>query len=341
MAITSGVGPHFAWLNVDGAQLPIEHGSVSQQAKRKTSSFSVVVPMSYPGAQDALASLGDNDATIVVSTRGQTATLMTGEVDTTDFDYIDRTIRVGGRDKSAKLHDNKSSEKWVNKKPSEIVQDLIGRVGLSGNVAASAIMAGKKLEQDFVHLSDNISFAYIIHKLAQLDGARWWVDANGQFHYEPLGNPQGIYSIFINQDSEPISSDCMVLRVNRNVQAGKSIKATVKAWHPKLKRVFSFTSNVEGNGGPIEYNYHIPTLQQEHVEKYAKSQAEEKSRHELTVHATVVGDPSVQAGMGLQLSGTNYFDQVYDIDTVHHEFGMSGHRTSITARNAKGGRQAS
>jgi hypothetical protein len=341
MAITSGAGPHLAWLTVNGTTLPIENGSVSQNAKRKTSSFSAVIPMSYPGAAATLASLGDNEATVKVSTRGAEATLITGEVDVTNFDFIGRSIQVSGRDKSAKLHDNKTSEKWLNKKPSEIVQDLIGRVGLSGNITASALMAGKKLEQDFVHLSDNVSFAYIIHKLSQFDGARWWIDAQGQFNYLPLGSQQGVYSIQINQNGEPIRSDCMVLRVSRNIQAGKTISTTVKSWHPKKKQVFGHQAQIAGNGGPVNYNYHMPSMLQDHVTKHARSQAAEKARHELTVQATVAGDPSAQAGMGLQLSGSTYFDQVFDIDTVHHEIGMGGHTTSITARSAKSGRNVS
>jgi hypothetical protein len=341
MAITSGAGPHFAWLNVNGSTFPIEHGGVSQSATRKSSTFSGVIPLSYPGAASTLANLGDNTATITVSTRGMTGTLITGEVDAINVDFIGRTIQFSGRDKSAKLHDNKTSEKWLNKLPSEIISDLIGRVGLSGNVMASKLLAGKKLEQDYVHLSDNVSFAYVIHKLAQLDGARWWVDAKGNFNYVPIGSPQGNYSITIDQNSEPISADCVELRVRRNIQAGKTISATVKSWHPKKKKVFSYTSNVEGNGGPVTYNYHIPSLLQDHVTKRAQAQANEKALHELTVAATVVGDPTVQAGMGLQLSGTQFFDQVYDIDTVHHDFGMPGHLTHITARSAKTGRQAS
>jgi hypothetical protein len=341
MAITSGAGPHFAWLNVSGSSFPIEHGSVSQSATRKSSTFSGLIPLSFPGAASTLANLGDNTASITVSTRGMTGPLITGEVDDVNFDFIGRTIQFTGRDKSAKLHDSKTSEKWLNKLPSEIVSDLIGRVGLSGNVMASKLLAGKQLQQDYVHLSDNVSLAYVIHKLAQLDGARWWVDANGNFNYVPIGSPQGNYSININQNSEPISADCVELRVRRNIQAGKTISATVKSWHPKKKKVFSYTSNVEGNGGPKTYTYHIPSLLQDHVTKRAQSQANEKALHELSVEATVVGDPTVQAGMGLQLSGTNYFDQVYDIDHVHHTFGMPGHWTHITARSAKAGRKAS
>jgi hypothetical protein len=340
MAITQGAGPHAAWLTVDGATFPIEHGDVSQHAKKKTSSFSAAIPMSYPGARETLANLGDNEAVVTVMTRGQTSTLFTGEVDTTDFDYIGRIIRVTGRDKSAQLHDNQTSEKWLNKKPSEIVEDLIGRVGLAGNIFPSQIKAGKKLEQDFVHLSDAVTFAQVIHKMAEFDGCRWFVDANGQFHYVSVGSPTGIYSITINQDEQPISSDCMMLRIRRNVQAGKGVKAIVKAWHPRKKQIFQYESNVEGKGSTKTYSYDIPTLDIDQARRHARSKATEIARHEITVHAQVVGDPSVSAGMGLQVSGTD-FDQVYDIDAVHHEFGMSGHRTSITARSAKEGRQAS
>src|SRR2546425_10400863 len=119
MAITSGAGPHSASLSVDGATFPIEQGSVEQQATRKSSTFSAAIPLSYPGAEATLANIGDNVTTITVSTRGIEATLLTGEIDTTSFDYIGRTIRVHGRDKSAKLHENMSSEKWINKKGSE------------------------------------------------------------------------------------------------------------------------------------------------------------------------------------------------------------------------------
>ncbi len=341
MAIAQGAGPHAAWLTVNGQTFPIENGQVSQESKRKSASFSGVIPLSFPGAYEMAATTGDNEAVVMVMTRGQTVPLVTGEVDHFQSDLISRTIHFSGRDKSAKLHDQKSSEKWLNKKPSEIVEDLIGRVGLSGKVTASQIMAGKKLEQDFVHLSDNVSFGYLIHKLAQLDGCRWFVDARGQFHYVPIGDQTGTYSITINQDQEPIAADCHELQISRNVQAGKRIQATVKSWHPKLKQVFSHTSNVEGNGGPLTYNYHVPNLLQDHVTKRAKSQAAEKARHELTVTATVVGDPSVSAGMGLQLMGTTYYDQVYDIDTVNHRIGMQGHWTHITARSAKSGRSAS
>ena len=297
--------------------------------------------MDYPGALDALANIGENSATITVQSAAGAGTLFTGEADTVEVDFIGTTIHVSGRDASAALHENKSSEKWVNKLGSDIVQDLAGRVGLLVEADASSLMAGKLLEQDYVRLSDNVSFAYIIHKLAELDGARWWVDQNGTLQYRLLGNPSGIYTVNYLNANGSINADCMVLRIRHNIQAGKTIAVTVSTWHPKKKQVFGYTSNVEGNRGQSVHNYIIPNLLQDHVTKYAKSRANELAKHEFTVHTTVVGDPSINVGMGLQVSGTGVYDQLYDMDTVHHEFGMSGYTTSITARSPKSGRSAS
>lgn len=340
MAVTSGVGPHAAWLNAGGTW-PIEHGHVEQSADRKTSSFSGIVPMDLAGARGAFAGMGaGTEASISVLTRGQTGTLMTGQLDEVEFDYIRREIHFRGRDKSAALHENITSEKWLNKLPSDVVQDLIGRVGLSGSVTASSVKAGKQLQQDFVKLSENHTYARIIHEMARIDGVRWWVDANGTFHYVPYGSPQGSYSIFIAQDSKPIASDCLHLRVTHNLEAARPIAVTVKGWHPKLRRLITHTSNVGGSGPTRNYNYQVPTLTEDHAQKRSKSEATERARHEFLVSATVVGDPTVQAGMGLSLSGSD-FDQTFDIDHVAHEFGMGGHTTHITARSPKTGRSAS
>lgn len=341
MAITSGAGPHFAFLNCNGTW-PIEHGSVEQQATRKSSTFSAAIPFSYPGAYETFANLGDNESSIDVTTRGVSGTLVTGEVDNVSIDFIARTIRVTGRDKAAKLHENQSSEKWLNKKGSDIVSDLAGRVGLSVNADAGALMAGKILQQDHVRLSDNVTFAQVIHKLAEFDGARWFVDGKGMFHYVAIDNPSGIYTLnYVPPSDGYIIADFMQLVIKRNIQAGKTIKVTVKSWHPKDKKVYEKEATVQGNGGPLTYNYHIPNLKQDHVDQHAKTRANEAAQRELKLTASIVGDPNCNAGMGLQLTGTGEFDQQYVMDTVHHEIGMSGHRTNITAHSGKGGRSAS
>jgi hypothetical protein len=341
MAVTQGSGPHSAWLKVEGTTLLLEAGAVTQSALRKSASFHCTLPLSEPGAYKLLSSnVSENKATIEVMTRGTTKTLLTGQIDDADFDYISGKITVTGRDKSAALHDKKSSEKWLNRKTTDIVKELAERAGIKVDIKGLDTIAGKMLEQDHVKLTDGVSFAYVLHKLAELDGARWWVNADGVLKYAPFGSSEGSYSIFIDQSAQPIKSDCLHLRITRNLQAAKKIKVRFRAWHPRKKRVHEYESTIPGSGGEIGYSYSVPALQQDQVEKHARSQAMEKARHELTVRATVVGDPTVAAGMGLSLTGTQYFDQTYDVDTVHHEFGMRGYTTHITARAAKRGRKA-
>jgi phage protein D len=333
MAISSGSGPHRAWLTVGGGQFPIQHGTVDQHATRKSSTFSATIPMSYPGAYQTFSNLGENTTAILVTTRGATNTLITGEIDSVDIDYVRTLISVTGRDQSAKLHAKKSAEKWTNKKGSEIVQELAGRVGLGVQVDASLLMAGKKLTQEFVKLSDGISFAAVIHKLAELDGARWWVK-NGTLHYQLSSNPSGSFTLnyVAPQPGQPMRADFLDLRIRRNIQAGKNVKVTVKSWHPRKKQVYEGQAEVGGNGGSSEYVYHIPNLTQEHAQRHAKSRADDHARHALTLTATCVGDPSIDVAMALQLSGTNAFDRQYQMDCVHHDFGMRGHTMTITAK---------
>ena len=120
MAINSGTGPHRAWLN----GLLVLDGSVEQQAVKKSSTFCATLPLNG-GAESAFSSGGS--AVITVQSVGGSSTLLTGVIDSVDFDYIQTKVRVSGRDVSAALHEQQSSEKFVDKTGSEITQELVSR----------------------------------------------------------------------------------------------------------------------------------------------------------------------------------------------------------------------
>lgn len=81
----------------------------------------------------------------------------------------------------------------------------------------------------------------------------------------------------------------------------------------------------------LKYEYHIPNLDEDHAEQYAKSKAKEHARHRVQVTVECVGDTACRPGMQLNLMGTA-FSGTYDIDTVDHQFGMGGHMMTITSR---------
>lgn len=290
------------------------------------------MPMSLPGAEATFAGLGDNVATIAVSSRGVSANILVGEVDNVDFDYTGRKIHASGRGIGAKLHENMTSEKFLNKKGSDIAKDFAGRVGLGFTGDASTLLHGKLLQQDYVKLTDNVSFAYIIQKCAELDNARWFVDNNGTLNYLSTSNPSGTYSINYAYTGLEVISDAKHLRVAKNVQAGKNIVVMVRSWHSKDKQAYEDSATVDGNGGPLNYFYDIPNLKKDHVKKHADSRSKEAARHRIRIDATVVGDPTCNVQMVLSVNGTS-FAGTYEMDCVSHIFGRGGHITHITARS--------
>ena len=338
MAVSSGVGRHFAYAIVNGAQFPLEKGSVHLTATKKSGTFSGEIPLLYPGARQTLANLGDNSTSIVVTTRGQSGTLISGEIDDVDIDYVgSQIISISGRDASAKLHDQKSSEKWVNKKPDEIISDLAGRVGLGVKIDALGLKMQRLMKDDYTKLSDNISYAMVIHKLSEFMGAHWFVK-DGVLNVVSQATQGGGYAINLSIDGQGrIVSDALSLKVKRNVQAGKPVKVTVKAWHTREEKVFTGQKTISGNGTAKEYVYHLPNLTQDHVDQHAKAMSKDHARHEIEVTAECVGDPSIDISKSLTISGTD-MDGNYTIDTLEHSFGYEGHTMTITAKGPKSGR---
>ena len=337
MAVSSGVGPHRAWINVNGSMFPVEKGTAHRTATKKSGTFSGTIPFNYPGARSTLANLDDNESSVVVMTRGQTATLISGEIDNVSIDYIGGTIEVSGRDASAKLHDQKTGEKWVNKKPSEIIQDLAGRVGLGVSFDNEiALKMQRKMKDDYTKLTDNISYAMVVHKLSEFMGAHWFVK-DGTLHVVS-GSSQGSgYSISISVDGQGhIVSDALSLTVKRNVQAGKPIKVTTKSWHQREEKIFKGEHQTGGSGTAKEYVYHLPNLTQDHVDQHAKGKAKDHKRHEIEISVECVGDTSIDISGPLNLSGSD-FDGSYTIDAIEDSFGDEGHTMTITAKGPKGG----
>jgi hypothetical protein len=330
------VSDHRAWIAVNGLSFPILSGSAEQNATRRSSSFSAQIPLGYPGAEAFFALLDTNEATVSVLTGGVTQDLMAGEIDTADFDYIGGVISVRGRCKSAKLHAQKTAEKWINKKPHEIVQDLAGRVGLNVEIDQSSLKAGRFIQIDWSKMTDNVSYMTVVHKMAEFMGARWWVDAKGVLYVKSTDNPQGVYTLNYS-NGPPKSANFLSLRICRNIQAGKPCTVTVKSFHPGQKKTFAGTFSIGGAGESVEYAYHLPGHSQDHADQHARTKAKEHTRHELQLSATLPGDPLIDVAMKLQLAGT-MFAQGFDMDSIHHQFGYGGHTMSISARSAKEGR---
>jgi hypothetical protein len=112
----------------------------------------------------------------------------------------------------------------------------------------------------------------------------------------------------------------------------------VNSWHQKKKQTITSSKTVKGAiNKTLTYNYRSPGLEQDHADDLAMNKANEAARHEIELQLNLVGDPSIDVGMGLQLIGTA-FAQTFEMDHICHQIGPGGYTMQITAKSARAGR---
>ena len=322
----------FATITIGGATVPVIGCVVNQSGKRTASTFNAGVALSsFPGGDAFFRGLSANDVTISVNG----STLFEGEADAIDIEYDATTVTIRGRDHSAKLHETKNSEKFTNKTRAEIVKEIAQRNGLTAQITSS-MKAGKTFQIDYVKLTDAISDATLLHKIAELDGVAWRVKGKTLEYGDPQGG--SLTAIFVPPSGGmPATGNVLQLHVSWNLQAAKKTKVTVQSWNTKKKKALTGEKEVSGFSGNQTYKYRIPGLEQDQADDFAKNKLKEHTRHEISVHCEMPGDTSVDPSMKLNLQG-NAFAQSYEIDTVCHRIAMHGYTMSITAKSAKDGR---
>ena len=341
MPVTSGVRAVRAFLRVDGTKIPVETMRVSLPAERKSSTFSATVAVSAlpPGlGEDYWASQNPETVECVVIIGGAETVLMTGTMDTMHAALAETKLDFSGRCKSAMLHEKKSREKFNNKQPEEIIKDLAGRVGLTANVDSFGFKAGKYQQIDWAHLTYGHSYSEIIHRMADMIGARWWVDGKTlNVKKDPM---DGVYVVNY-QRGAPDKSDAKRVMVTRNFQAARPAKVTTQGWDPKKKKAIKEISNVSGVGSTIEYTYENHGIAPDKAMKHSKAKAKDHARHEFSISVSMAGDTSVARATKLRLAG-NAYAQDFEIDNITHVVAFGGGlQTDITARGPKTGRTPS
>jgi phage protein D len=347
--ITSGVRRIGAWIEIGGAMIPIEKGSATQNRQSKSSEFKATFGLDGlpQGIDEAyLANSTPLPAKIHVATQpngGDDTVLVDGQIDDVDIDYVTRTVSVDGRCKSADLHSTKTSAKFQNQKGSDIVSTVAASVGLMAVVDASLLLAGKLFQIDVTKMTDGISLAALMHKLAEFDGAHWHVKGSQLFYKQAAPDSSGgSYVVTYTPPSGGYAQgDFLRLTVKRRVPLSKDIAVTHSAWNTKEKKVHTSTKVVKGQGGTTRYAYKNQELTKDRTDQHAAAAAADHARHEIELSVEMAGDPSIDITQKLTLRGTA-FAQDYDMDQIHHEFGYgAGYTMAIAAKSARSGRQVS
>ena len=269
--------------------------------------------------------------------------LILGQVDDIDYDLARRTITLTGRDLSAQMIDTKTAEKFQNLTASQIAAKIAARHGLTPSVQTTTAKAGTFYEIDNVVLTQEQTEWDLLIYLAEHEGFDVWVSGQTLYFQPPPVNTALPYLLrWSDPGGVPPSSNALDIKVSRSQTLARDVIVKIQTWNQTQQRSFVVTYKVsqafksQRSGGSAQtYSYVIPNLTRDKAFQLAKAKAEEITRHERVLTASLPGDNLLTTRAMVQLVGTNTaWDQTYYPDTVTRRISAEeGYRMELRAKN--------
>lgn len=269
-----------------------------------------------------------------------------GRVDDMEYDPAGRTLMISGRDLTAKLIDNKTTEKWPNLTSSQIVEQIAAKNGMTPVVTKTESIAGRYYEIDHVTLTDEKSEWDLISYLARQEGFAAYVKGR-ELHFEPKPTPDGdVYMLKWQPPTDEIGYyqfNGMRMGFSRNLTVSRGVQVTVRSWNQKSKRGFTVTYPTKGKGikpgqatqKAQQYSYTFPNLTLEQATQKAQKLHSEIIQHEMNLSAELPGDNYLTPQVMVQVVGTaTAYDQMYYPASIRRTLSMEGgYRMTLSAKN--------
>jgi phage protein D len=264
--------------------------------------------------------------------------MFTGNVDRVEIEWETRIVSISGRDMTSTLHDGKTNEKWLNKQPQDIIQDLAGRVGLGVQFSSgSSDRAGLKFKDDYNRISELDSYWNVIVRLAKELGCIAYVKGNTLIVAPWNAGQGGTYNVFYQgpTPASPAMGTVLKLHTARDLHLGKTIKVNHKAWQHKEGQALESEFMLNGKGGTLQHSLKGANLTKQQQDAIAKGRINEIVSREMEIAVHTFGDVTISPSGMVSLSGTGTaFDQSYVIsDIEHHWTQNAGYLMHIRGRN--------
>jgi len=313
---------------------PIEC-SIHVSSHQSADTFVATLSLDDRGGQQ-LADSGSIQITVMASNDGPPTTQMfTGYADYATIDWATRLITLRGRDNTSGPLDKKTNEKWLNKQPQDVIQDLAQRSGLQVEFSGQGgDKAGRKYKDDYNRITELDSHWNVIVKLAKELGCIANVKGN-TLYITPWDQANGgTYTVNYRGPSagSPARGDVLRLQTGRDLQIAKGVQVTVNSWQQKEAQAIR---SQQGQSGGIEHTLKAANLTQQQADSIAKGRLGEIQSHERTITVVAPGDVNISPQMKLRLRGTGTgADMEYVISDIDHRWSWAqGYIMTIRGRN--------
>ena len=312
------------------------------------------------GKQDSLLL----DVQITVSDKAAQS-LILGQVDHLDLDWHNGTVRLDGRDLTARFIDARMYEGFVNQTSSQIAKALAAKHEMEADVDETTTLVGRYYEGEHDQMSNgefnkSITEWDLLTFLAQSEG-----DEHGAYNVWVSGKTLHFKKAVPIDDAKPwivraappdyqqdvtriISVNAVDLKLQRALTLAKDIVVIVRSWGSENKHSITVSSPAGKTGGASSstgknaaqrYVFRRPNLTKDQAQKLADNLRADLSKHERVIEWTDAG--SVPGALQLtprdavSLEGTkSSWDQRYYIDNISRHISVSGGLTmSVKMKN--------
>jgi phage protein D len=329
-----------AYLKIDGVDcIPIEV-NVSMTAERNADNFGATLPLVAPFDEQYFSDTSPIPIEVIMTndqTVGEWVQMFTGFCDVPRINFSTRRVILTGRDKTSLLIETKTSEKWLNKTTTDIVNEIASRVGLTADISlTSPDKVGLTYKDDYNRISNQDVLFNVLTVLAEREGCAVFVRGD-RLIFKPADQMNGGVITVAYQAPTKASyanGTFMNLEVSRNLSVAKNVGVSVKTWSQKQKKSLSTSWRSQGaSSTKLDYTYSVPNNTKEQIDKIAKNKLAEITGQERLIDLEMPGDVNITPENRLNLTGTNTaYDQSYTISRANHHMSQSGYRLTIAGR---------
>lgn len=270
-----------------------------------------------------------------------------GRIDDLEFDPVEQTMTLTGRDLTGALIDAKIASEYTNKKSSDIATLLAKAHGLTPNVTATHTNVGTYFEQDTMQLQAGRSEWDLLSFLAREEGFVTYV-AGQTLYFGPdqtgTGSALALNYVAPTFVGGPPSGNFTDITFSRSQTVVKGISVTVRSagrYNPTVTRSYPTAprGTAAGKSSPYgaatAYYYNMPagsTPQQ--VEQKAQKLYNEIIQHAMKMKVRMPADVTTDPTTTINFTGTGTaFDQTYFPRVVTRHMSLDGFTMEIEAQN--------
>jgi len=327
----------------DDTILAVQSAQTTHHGSYSAAHYSLVIPISN-GMGPSMAdwtNLGQARIRMQVSLQPDQpfADLIEGYADKVQIHPANSCVHLAGRDLSASLIDAKTPADYQNQSPSEIVQTICQRHGLTPAVAAATCFAGRFYSQDstVVSLSQYTALSSdwdILVYLGQTLGFDLFVLGN-TLYFQPCisaaETPQYVWA-----------GGLLDLSMSRLLPLSGGSAVTISSWNSALGTSVTATAtsaaSATAGAGDIQvvakYLGMMPNASASEAQALASLVAESINEEAMSIQFSMPGDISLNTMRPLRLGGSNTaFDRTYRIDCIVRKFRpRSGYIQTVRAK---------